>query len=376
MRVVIVSGLWPPDVGGPAIHAPALADFLEGRGHQVQVVTTAATAPLQRGYRVRWVSRGLPGGIRHLAVAAEIARAALRSDVVYATSMVRRAAAGATLARRPFVVKLVSDEAYERARRSGAFDGTLEQFQVAGGLRAALLRRTRTAALGRAAHIFCPSTYLRDIAASWGLATAHLSVLPNAAPAVNGLPERDAARGELGFHRPTFAFAGRLTAQKSLDDLLVALAAVPGADLAILGDGPERGRLERSATELGLDGRVRFLGSAPRDGVLRLFRAADAAVLSSSWENFPHTVVEALAVGTPVVATSVGGVPEIVVDGVNGLLVRPGAPAELATALRRLVEEPTLRAGLAGCAAASVAPLSEEILLGRVEAELERAAGR
>ena len=97
-----------------------------------------------------------------------------------------------------------------------------------------------------------------------------------------------------------------------------------GVSLLVAGDGPEREEMERRADELRLGGRARFLGPLPRDDVLGLFRAADASLLSSTWENFPHTVVESLAVGTPVIATSVGGVPEVVQDGENGLLVRSG----------------------------------------------------
>ena len=82
--------------------------------------------------------------------------------------------------------------------------------------------------------------------------------------------------------------------------------------------------VRREARGRALDGRVQFIGPLDRDGVLALFRAADASLLSSTWENFPHTVVEALAVGTPVVATAVGGVPELVRDGENGLLVSVG----------------------------------------------------
>ena len=85
----------------------------------------------------------------------------------------------------------------------------------------------------------------------------------------------------------------------------------------IAGDGPDREALERL-------GYGRFLGALPRRKVLELFRAGDASLLSSSWENFPHTVVEALAVGTPVIATRTGGVAEVLEDGVNGLLVEPG----------------------------------------------------
>ena len=129
MNVVVVSGIWPPDVGGPASHAPALAEVLLEGGHGVEVVTTADAEPAPRPYRVRWVSRSRPAPLRHLAVVREVRRAARGADRVYATTMVRRAALGAALARRPLVVKLVADEAFERERRSGRFDGTLEEFQ-------------------------------------------------------------------------------------------------------------------------------------------------------------------------------------------------------------------------------------------------------
>jgi glycosyltransferase involved in cell wall biosynthesis len=375
VRALVVSGIWPPDVGGPASHAPAVAEFLRGLGHGVDVVTTAAAAPEPQAYPVHWVSRRLPRGVRHAAVAAEVARRARGVDVVYATGMVRRAAAGAAVARRPLVVKLVADEVYERARRAGSFSGSLEEFQrLPGGLGVRGLRRTRDRALRRAAHVFCPSAYLRQIALGWGLDPGRVSVLPNAAPPLPPLPPRKQLRAELGLAGPTLAFAGRLTGQKALGIALAAVADVPGVSLVLLGDGPERPGLERRTAELRLDGFVRFLGGGTREDVLRLFRAADASLLPSAWENFPHAVVEALAVGTPVIATAVGGVGEIVRDGENGLLVPPGDAAALAAAIRRLVHEDGLRERLAAAAAPSVEPLAEGRLLARVEEELIRAA--
>jgi glycosyltransferase involved in cell wall biosynthesis len=372
VKAVVVTGIWPPDSGGPASHAPALAAFLHERRHGVEVVTTADSAPAPRDYAVHWVPRRSP--LRHARAAVLVRSAAARADVVYATSMIRRAALGASLARRPLVVKLVSDEAFERARRSGRYDGTLDEFQDAGGTRVRFLRSTRDAALRRARHVFCPSAYLRRLALGWGLDPERVSVLPNPAPEVPQLPPREELRAELALDGKVLAFAGRLGPQKSVDVALEAVAAVPGVTLAIAGDGPDRAALERRARELALDGRARFLGSLSREGVLRLFRAADASVLSSSWENFPHTVVEALAVGTPVVATSVGGVPEVVSDGENGLLVPPGDPAALAAAIARLFDDESLRQRLADAAAPSVAGHTEEATFARIEEELLRAA--
>ena len=364
MRVVLVSGIWPPDVGGPASHAPALAAALLEASDEVEVVTTADVAPESRPYPVRWVARSRPAPLRHLAVVREVASAARHADRVYATTMVRRAALGAALARRPLVVKLVADEAFERERRSGRFDGSLEEFQAArGGPRRRLLRTTRTVALRRAQRVLVPSAYLRGIALGWGLAPERVRVIPNPAPELPQLPSREEARAALGITGPALATAGRLTAQKALRDALQALARVPAVELLVLGDGPERPALEREAETLGVSDRVRFLGAGTRDEVLRLFRAADAVLVPSAWENLPHTVLEALAVGTPVIATAVGGIPEVVVDGANGLLVPPHDADAIAAAVERLIRDDELRRSLAAAAPGSVDGLSEPRIL-------------
>jgi glycosyltransferase involved in cell wall biosynthesis len=372
VRVVVVSGIWPPDVGGPASHAPALATALLEAGHEVEVVTTADVEPAPQPYPVRWVSRARPAPLRHLAVVRQVARAARAADRVYATTMVRRAALGAALGRCPLIVKLVADEAYERERRAGRFQGTLAEFQrVPGGLRVRLLRATRTGALRRARRVVVPSAYLRAIALGWGLDPRRVEVVPNPAPELPSLPSRDEARDALGVRGPALGTAGRLTAQKALGDALAALARVPGVELLVLGDGPERASLERRAAELGLDERVRFLGAGTREDVIGLFRGVDAALLTSAWENLPHTLLEALAVGTPVIATAVGGVPEVVHDGENGFLVPAGDVDAIAGAIERVVRNDGLRASLTAAAAPSVEALSEPRILGRIVQAIE-----
>jgi glycosyltransferase involved in cell wall biosynthesis len=374
VKVLIVSGIWPPDLGGPASHAPELAGFLRAHGHDVEVVTTASSAPATEAYPVRWVSRGLPAGVRHLAGVVTIARAAARANVVYATSMTRRAALGAALARRPLVLKLTADEAYERERRAGRFGGDLDAFQgYRGGFRVALLRRTRNWAVRRARHVFTPSAYLRELVVGWGIPAGRVSVSPNPAPDLPPMPSREELRAEFGLEGPTLAFAGRLMAAKALDVALAAVALVPEVALVIVGDGPDRAALEQQRDALGLGERVRFVGGLGREGVLRMFRSADAVVLSSRWENFPHVIVEALAVGTPVISSAVGGVPEVVRDGENGLLVPAGDVDALAAAIRRLLGDDELRARLAAAAAPSVESYSAERLLGQIEAELAKA---
>jgi len=291
---------------------------------------------------------------------------------VYSTGMFGRSASGALAARRPYVVKLTADPAFERARRRGLVGGDLDAFQrVRGGVRIRMLRTARDAALRRAAHVFCPSAYLAELVVSWGIPAARVSVLPNPAPEAPQLAPRAELRARFGMNGPTLVFAGRLTTPKALEVGLEALARTD-ASLLVAGEGPDAARLERLAADLGLGKRVRFLGAEERTTVLELFHAADAALLSSRWENFPHSAVEALAVGTPVVATRVGGVPEIVSDGENGFLVPADDADALADAVRRILE-PATRERLAAAASSSVARFAPDRIFAELEAVLERA---
>jgi len=376
VKVLIVSGIWPPDVGGPASHAPDVADFLRARGHEVEVVTTADAPPAARPYPVRAVPRRHRPGVRHYRGAALVHHRAREADVVYTTGMFGRSWLGATMARKPYVVKLTADPAFERSRRRGFVEGDVDEFQRrAGGPAVALLRFARDVELRGAAHVFTPSAYLRELALAWGVRPDRVSVLPNPAPSIPPLPDRDQLRRGFGMNGATLAFAGRLTAQKSLRRALEAVAATEDVELVIAGEGPDREALEQHARALGITDRVHFLGAQPRERVVELFRAADATILSSSWENFPHTVVEALAVGTPVLAMEAGGVAEIVHDGVNGLLVAPGDTAALSEAVQRYFREDRLREQLRGGAAGSVAVYAQERVFGELESTLVRVAG-
>jgi glycosyltransferase involved in cell wall biosynthesis len=304
--------------------------------------------------------------VRYGRLAATAARRARDADVVYATATYAAASFASSVSRTPLVAKLVSDPAYERARRYGLFDGTLEEFQRPASRRVEALKRARTRALRRARALVVPSAYLAGIADGWGLDSVRLTVLPNPAPAVDVEPVPQAPG--------TFTFVGRLTRQKALEVAFAAVARVPEARLIVIGDGPDRDRLEDAARDSGADGRIELRGALPRLEALAVVAGSEAALLTSDWENFPHSAVEALAVGVPVVSTAVGGVPEIVRDGENGLLVPAGDADAVAGALSRVLHEDGLRSRLSGAARPSVAGLSVEETYGRLAAILQGAA--
>ena len=225
MRVLVVSGIWPPDVGGPASHAPEVARFLVGHGHEVEVVTTAAGPPAPESYPVRFTSRRIPVGLRHLHATQLIARRARRADVVYSTGMFGRTGIASAIARRPFVLKLTGDPAFERLRARGVVHGDVDEFQdEPGGLSSRALRRLRDSVARRASHVLTPSSYLRELVISWGVAADRVSVMPNPAPDARPSAPREELRARFGMEGAVIAFAGRLTAQKSLAVLLEAVS--------------------------------------------------------------------------------------------------------------------------------------------------------
>jgi glycosyltransferase involved in cell wall biosynthesis len=372
VKVLVVSGIWPPDAGGPASHAPEVCDYLAGRGHEVEVVTTADSPPAPAPYPVRWVSRRLPRGVRHVRAAALVSSRARGSDVVYSTGMEGRSSVGARLAGTPLAQRLPSDPAFERAHWRGLKEGTLEQFQHQRGLRLGALRWARDREVASAARVVCPSAWLRDLVIGWGVDPGRVEVLPHAL-AVPPLEGREELRRRYEFAGPTLVLAGRLVPQKSLDVALRAVSLVEGVSLVVAGDGPERDRAQALAVQLGLGGRLRFLGAQPRHAVFELFRAADGALLSSSWESFGLVVAEALAVGTPVISTAVGGVVEVLEEGRNGLLVPVGDQEALAAAIRRFFADAELQARLRAAAAPSVERLAPERIYARLERILEDA---
>ena len=173
----------------------------------------------------------------------------------------------------------------------------------------------------------------------FGVPDERIAVIPNAVATGAPAPFDAALRRSLGAAdgTPLVLTTARLEPQKGLPYLLDAATMVPDASFVVAGGGPDRGALEARIAALGLANRVCLLGH--RDDVHRLLAVADLFVLPSLNEGLPLSVMEAMAAGVPVIATSAGGTAEIVRDGVTGMLVPPGDAQALADAIRALLTD-------------------------------------
>ena len=199
-------------------------------------------------------------------------------------------------------------------------------------------RRMIVRALRRAARVIAVSKALRDEIVKLGIDEGHIDVLPNGVdlglfdskgrpPRAPGAPHR-------------LLIVGHLKPGKGHAATIAALADLPDCELNVAGDGALRSALEVRARELGVLERVRFLGRIPHDRLAEQYRAADALVLASDREGMPNVVLEALACGTPAVATRVGGIPEVLSEPVAGVLIESAAPPVIAAGVRQLLSRP------------------------------------
>jgi glycosyltransferase involved in cell wall biosynthesis len=355
MVITIATGIYPPDIGGPATYCSRLSKELVGRGHEVRVVTYADAVASCEGegrLRVTRIGRDQVLPLRYLRFFLATLREARSSRGLFTLDAVG-AGLPAMVAewrlRKPVLVRVVADFAWEMAQLKGSRD-TFEEFQ---DKRASVLLETIRAVqkwvTKRADRVIVPSDYMRRTLIRWGVEPARVSVIPNAVEPTSApsQPSREQARRRLEIDGPAILGVGRLIPLKGyrqlIDMMPNLLARFPSLTLNIVGSGPEETRLRRRIRELGLETSVRLVGCLEFEQVVEYYRASDLYALPSEHEAFPHVLLEAMREGLVPVAYSVGGVPEIIDHGVNGMLVSVNEPDAFKDTVLELLENPEPR---------------------------------
>ncbi len=376
VKVLVAAGIAAPEIGGPATYLEGLLPELRDRGHQVRVLAYGDRHPGDDGCDLTRVPRGLLP-LRLARYAAAYARRASSADVVLVLSL---GLPRPSRSRVPVVLRVPGDPAWERAGNRGWIEPQedLNAFQERRhGWRVEAFKAWRSREARRADRVVVPSDYVRGLVLGWGTDPRRVEIIPNAvrADAAADLSRLEARRllGWTADGRYLVA-AARLTRWKGIDLAIEAAAELKGVQLIVAGDGPERAALAEMAAVRGVA--TTFCGALSRADLALRLRAADYLVVYSAYEGLSHTLLEALALGTPVIASRRGGNAEVVQDGVNGLLVpHPDVP-ELKAALRRAFA-PGERQRLAGGNCAGLVRFEWHRFVERTVATLEIvAAGR
>lgn len=333
-KLLLASGIFHPEPGGPATYLKALLPALQESGWAPRVLTYGDDHPHVYPYPVTRIKRQrFP--LRYARYALAARRHLAWADLVFAQTIDLPLWGARSL---PRVIKIVGDQAWERCVRKRWIPPhiSIDEFQgYAGDARVRWQQRARTRQIRAMDAVVVPSRYLRQLVISWGIEPAKVHVINNAlSPPTAPSQSRAESRAELGWaERPTLITVARLQPWKGIDHLIAALSDLPDISLVVVGDGPDRGRLEEMARPLG--DRVTFTGLLAAGEAHRLMAAADGLALYSGYEGLSHTLLESLHLGTPVLASDKGGNSEIVSHGVNGLLV----PHVDVPALRRGIQQ-------------------------------------
>jgi glycogen(starch) synthase len=355
-------------IGGMQNHTAQLSRALDRLGVRQTVVTTrpltaSATSPL--GEHGQVIRLGLPirlcrqfyglsawRRLRHLTEDADLVHAHVGEDL----AMLPLALRAAALAAAPLVVTVHCSLRHTlqvdgpRSLLLKTFGGTLEAYGL--GRAAAVITltdRLRRALPGHNVHVV-PSGIGGEFTGECGTGTA-----------ATGLPE--------DVPGPRIGYVGRLHKQKDVDALLQGFALLTSAaagHLVIVGDGPERVRLRRLAARLRIADRTHFVGFVPHARIPAVLRDLDVLVLPSRYEELGSVLLEAMYAQVPIVASGVGGVPELIEHRHSGLLVPPASPPLLAAAIHELLIDPKRAEAMAGRAHERVREQTWDKLVHRV----------
>jgi len=208
-----------------------------------------------------------------------------------------------------------------------------------------LQRRMILWAASRAVGLITVCQALKDRLVELGVSDHRINVLRNGVDLelFRPHPAREALRARYGLSGPVVLSVGHLIPRKGHDLVVDAVAEIPGVTLLIAGEGPELERLRSQSAARGISDRVRFLGRIPPIRLAEVYSASDVLVLASSREGWANVLLEARACGTPVIASSVWGTPEVVTEPEAGALVHERTGTAFADALRRLFLAPPSR---------------------------------
>jgi len=331
MKILISTGMFPPDIGGPATYSYIVADQLPRYGIVVDVMSFGQV-------------RHIPKIFRHSVYTLKLLWHGRTADVFFAQDTVSVGlpiiVAGFILGK-TVIVRVPGDYAWEQSGRYGVVDSMQEFQKKKYGFKIELLRSIQKFVLNQADRVITPSHSFSDIVRQWVTDQNKVHTIYNG---ING-DELKNIRTE-SFRPKTIISAGRLVSGKGFAQLIGYMKGLAGWKLEIAGDGPERVRLEKQIQEMGYQDQVTLLGPLLRTELMQRVANSEIFVLNTHFETFSFQILEALALGTPVIAPRVGSIPELIVHGQNGFLYEPGDESAFIKAVQQISSDAALRTSL------------------------------
>ncbi len=350
MRVLLVTNVFPPAIGGPATFGARLAEELTKCGHKVKVVCATASSELNYKFSFQVIRTGYSGNVlqREISLRMHLLKATVSSDIIYCMGLEHQTEWACRMTRKLFTLRIGGDSVWEGARNLGATDLEPEDFYTKNSAEdrhyVKVPEQRRLAQLHAATSVVYVSKYLQKLAGVWcSKRSTHECVIPNGISA-DALKEFPARKRDEPLR---LLFVGRQTNWKGVDVILLAINEIEGVKLTVAGSGPVLPANIDLARRLGLGEKVEFSGHVDPVDVAKLMTRNHVLILPSLYEGMSNTLLEAGIAGLACISSDRGGNPEVIINNKTGLLVDPFSLEAMIHAINQLTKDESERLRLA-----------------------------
>ncbi len=320
MRVLVTVGIFPPDIGGPATFVPKIAKYFQDElNYEIEILTLSDNKNLNINddFSVKRIDRNLPIIYRWLKTIFTIYKLGKNKDLIFVNGLGTETTIANIFLKKKIIRKIVGDPVWERAYSKAKISESFDEFQVKNyGFSISLQKKVRSFSIKKSDIVVTPSQHLKNFILNLGFKNK-IEIINNGV----FIPEENT--NIFTNDQINITIVSRLVSHKNIEKIIKAISDLnsPLINLNIIGDGPELNQLQKISLESNNKDNIIFHGKLNRDDINHIFLNSDIYIQASNYEGLPHSLLEAMSYGIPVLCTPVGECKEILGNEDRGYIL-------------------------------------------------------
>ena len=320
MRVLVTVGIFPPDIGGPATFVPKIAKYFQDElNYEIEILTLSdnKNSNINDDFSVKRIDRNLPIIYRWLKTIFTIYKLGKNKDLIFVNGLGTETTIANIFLKKKIIRKIVGDPVWERAYSKAKISESFDEFQVKNyGFSISLQKKVRSFSIKKSDIVVTPSKHLKNFIVNLGFKNK-IEIINNGV----FIPEENT--NIFTNDQINITIVSRLVSHKNIKKIIRAISDLndPLIYLNIIGDGPELNQLQKISLESNNKDNIIFHGKLNRDDINHIFLKSDIYIQASNYEGLPHSLLEAMSYGIPVLCTPVGECKEILGNEDRGYIL-------------------------------------------------------
>jgi len=320
MRILVTVGIFPPDIGGPATFVPKIAKYFQDElNYEIEILTLSdnKNSNINDDFSVKRIDRNLPIIYRWLKTIFTIYKLGKNKDLIFVNGLGTEATIANIFLNKKIIRKIVGDPVWERAYSKAKISESFDEFQVKNyGFSISFQKKVRSFSIKKSDIVVTPSQHLKNFILNLGFKNK-IEIINNGV----FIPEENT--NIFTNDQINITIVSRLVSHKNIEKIIKAISDLnsPLINLNIIGDGPELNQLQKISLESNNKDNIIFHGKLNRDEIDHIFLNSDIYIQASNYEGLPHSLLEAMSYGIPVLCTPVGECKEILGNEDRGYIL-------------------------------------------------------